>query len=153
MNNTYNYRWTYSGCDEDLGMESSIVSNSSINASSHLGEGYEPWNARHNRHHGKGAWCAGQKAKDEFIQVQFTRVHVIARVSLQRKEKTSPGDTVGKAWVTKFVLAYSEDGVSWSEYSDGNGVTVSVLLTLIDINFDAGGFFRCQNGRNCQSNN
>ena len=126
MNNTYNYRWTYSGCDEDLGMESSIVSNSSINASSHLGEGYEPWNARHNRHHGKGAWCAGQKAKDEFIQVQFTRIHVIARISLQRKEKTSPGDTVGKAWVTKFVLAYSDDGVSWSEYSDGNGVTVSI---------------------------
>ena len=58
--------------------------------------------------------------------MQFTRIHVIARVSLQRKEKTSPGDAVGKAWVTKFVLAYSEDGVSWLEYSDGNGVTVSI---------------------------
>ncbi|XP_022786019.1 uncharacterized protein LOC111326318 [Stylophora pistillata] len=112
----------YKGCDKDLGMESSLVSNNSINASSYLGEGYEPWNARHNRHHGKGAWCAGQKATDEFIQVQFNQIHVIARVSLQKKEKTSPEDTVGKAWVTKFILAYSEDGVSWSEYSDGSGV-------------------------------
>ena len=104
-----------------------MVSNNSINASSYLGEGYEPWNARHNRHHGKGAWCAGQKATDEFIQVQFNQIHVIARVSLQKKEKTSPEDTVGKAWVTKFKLAYSEDGVSWSEYSDGSGVKVSIV--------------------------
>ena len=108
-------------------MESSKVSNASVNASSYLGEGYEPWNARYNRHYGKGAWCASENAKDEFMEVQFTRVHVISQIAIQRKQKTSPDDRVGKAWVTKFVFSYSEDGLSWSEYSDGHGVKVNVV--------------------------
>ncbi|KAL9983324.1 hypothetical protein ACROYT_G005476 [Oculina patagonica] len=112
----------YKGCDEDLGMENSKIPSLSINASSYLGEGYEPWNARYNRHHGSGAWCARDNALGEFIQVQLTRVHVISRVALQRKEKTSPSDAVEKAWVTKFVVSYSEDGSTWSDYSEGSGV-------------------------------
>lgn len=106
-------------------MENSKIPSLSINASSYLGEGYEPWNARYNRHHGSGAWCARDNAPDEFIQVQLTRVHVISRVALQRKEKTSPSEAVEKAWVTKFVLSYSEDGSTWSVYSEGSGVKVS----------------------------
>ena len=109
-------------------MENSKISNASINASSYLGEGYEPWNARYNRHHASGAWCARDNSLDEFIEVQLTRVHIISRIAVQEKLKTSPGDTVGEAWVTKFVLAYSEDGLDWSEYSDNKGVKVSTEL-------------------------
>lgn len=108
-------------------MENSKITDASINASSYLGEGYEPWNARYNRHQGNGAWCARDNVPEEFIQVQLTRVHIISRIAVQGKFKTSPGETVGKAWVTKFVFEYSEDGLTWSEYSDGSaGVVVKV---------------------------
>ena len=107
-------------------MENSKITDAFINASSYLGEGYEPRNARYNRHQGKGAWCARDNVLDEFIQVQLTRVHIISRIGVQGKLKTSPGETVGKAGVTKFVVEYSEDGLTWSEYSDGSGVVAQV---------------------------
>lgn len=105
-------------------MEDSKIPSASINASSYLGEGYEPWNARYNRHYGNGAWCARDNVPDEFIEVQLTRVHVISRIALQRKLKTTLGDAVGKAWVTKFVVAYSLDSSTWSYYYEGGGVKV-----------------------------
>ena len=111
-------------CDGDLGLEISKITNDSITASSHLGEGYEPWNARYNRHYGKGAWCSRDNKRDEFIEVDLKRIHVISRVAVQKKMKTSPDDAVGEAWVTKFVIGYSENGSNWSEYSEGGGVKV-----------------------------
>ena len=107
-------------------MENSKITDASINASSYLGEGYEPWNARYNRHQGKGAWCARDNVPEEFLQVQLTRVHIISRIAVQGKLKTSPSETVGNAWVTKFVVEYSEDGLTWSEYSDESGVVAKV---------------------------
>jgi len=109
-------------CDVDLGMEVSKITNGAITASSHLGKGYEPWNARYNRHYGNGAWCAHDNLNGEYIEVDLKRIHRISRVAVQEKRKTSPGDAVGEAWVQKFVLAYSEDGLSWSEYSEGGSV-------------------------------
>ena len=109
-------------------METSKIANGSITASSHLGEGYGPWNARYNRHQGTGAWCARDNKKDEYIEVDLKRVHVISRVAVQKKLKASPSDAVGEAWVTKFVFAYSTDGSSWSltEYSESSGGGVKV---------------------------
>ena len=61
---------------------------------------------------------------DEYIQVDLVRTHVITRVAIQEKLKTSAKDGVGVAWVTKFVVAYSLDGLNWSDYSEGNPVKV-----------------------------
>lgn len=124
-NNIFNVLWICLGCNDDLGMENSKITDASINASSYLGEGYVPWNARYNRHHGKGAWCARDNVPDEFIQVQLRRVHIISQIAVQGKLKTSPAEPMGKAWVTKFVVDYSENGLTWSEYSDGSGVKVN----------------------------
>lgn len=103
-------------------MEISQIANDSITASSHLGNGYEPWNARYNRHYGNGAWCARDNHRDEFIQVKFKRVHTISHVAVQRKLKISLSDAVGEAWVTKFVIGYSLDGLKWLHYSEEEGL-------------------------------
>ena len=112
-------------CEGGLGMETWKITNVSITASSILGDGYEPQNARYNRHLEKGAWCASENKVDEFIQVDLTRVHIISRIAVQEKLKTSSNDAVGEAWVTKFVVAYGEDGSSWSEYLESSAVKVS----------------------------
>lgn len=107
-----------------MGIETSKITEASITASSNLGTGFEPGNSRYNRHQGSGAWCARENNVDEYIQVDLVRAHVISRVAIQEKLKTSPKDGVGVAWVTKFVVAYSQDGLSWSDYSEGNTVKV-----------------------------
>lgn len=113
----------------------SKILNSFITASSNLGEGYEPWNGRYNRHHGMGAWCARDNKKDEFIEVDLKRVHIISRVAVQEKLKTSTGDSVGQAWVSMFVVHYSEDGLKWSKYSVGGVIKVSSCSRELTIVF------------------
>ena len=62
--------------------------------------------------------------------MDLTRVHVISRVAIQEKMKTSPKDGLGVAWVTEFVIAFSEDGSSWSDYLESHVIKVSVLLLV-----------------------
>ena len=91
--------------EEALGLESGLVTNQQMSASSSLDKDHGPENARLNLAaiRGKtGAWAAETNNKNQFLQVDFWRNVKITKLQTQGYH--------GRAWwVQKYTVFYSAD--------------------------------------------
>ncbi|XP_022804380.1 zinc metalloproteinase-disintegrin-like kaouthiagin-like [Stylophora pistillata] len=95
-------------CVEPLGMQNGEIKDSQITASS-ARKGEPAQNARLNL---KGKyWCAGEKSKSEYLQVDLGEVKTVSKVLIQ-------GRGTWYSWVTGFFLHYSDDGQRWATYTE-----------------------------------
>ncbi|XP_048577892.1 uncharacterized protein LOC5504709 isoform X2 [Nematostella vectensis] len=108
-------------CKEDLGMQTSMISDSSVTASSIRNLGYKPSFARIGRHYGNGAWCAATDAKGEYLQVDLGVLYRVTGVALQAKLKDTQGFV--EAWVKLFKIVHSSDGITWNEHKENGEST------------------------------
>ncbi|XP_032240781.2 uncharacterized protein LOC5515249 isoform X2 [Nematostella vectensis] len=103
-------------CKADLGMQTSLIPDSSVSASSTRNLGYKPSFARIGRHYGNGAWCAANDTLGEYLQVDLGFLHRVTGVALQAKLKDTQGFV--EAWVKLFIIFYSSDGSTWNEHKE-----------------------------------
>ena len=90
--------------EEPLGLESGLVTNQQMTASSSYNKYHGPSNARLNfaAARGKtGAWSAGTNDQNQWLQVDFLRNVKITKFATQGREECC------SQWVTKYKLAYS----------------------------------------------
>ncbi|RMX44841.1 hypothetical protein pdam_00009262 [Pocillopora damicornis] len=97
-----------SDCVEPLGMQNGEIKDSQITASS-AGKNEPAYNARLNLE-GK-SWCAAEKSKSEYLQVDLGEIKTVSKVLIQ-------GKGTWRHWVTGFFLHYSDDGQRWASYSE-----------------------------------
>lgn len=99
-------------CGLALGMESGIIPDGQISASSEWNSGHRAANARLNFIHGSGrtgAWSARRNDQHQWLKVDFGKIAKIEKVATQ-------GRADARQWVTKYTLSYSRDNIFWSHY-------------------------------------
>ena len=92
-------------------METGVVSDGLINASSTLG-------ANHSAHHGRlhfqaGAWSAAINDESQWIQVDL-----IGSSTTVTGVATQGNNDTDSQWVTRYRLRYSDDGVTFRYYKE-----------------------------------
>ena len=98
-------------------MESGLVTKQQMTAYSSYDTNHGPSNARLNlaAARGKtGAWSAGANDENQWLQVDFLRNVKITTFATQGRQDYDQ-------WVTKYKLAYSEDGSSTFQTYQENG--------------------------------
>ena len=110
-------------CIHGLGLENRDIEDSSLTASS---ERYR-YKAVHGRLYHYGSWVASENNVYQWFQVDFRNWTKVTGVAIQ-----GSGSKYWRAsWVTKFKLAYSYDGVFFSDYKeDGDNAKVLLLFSL-----------------------
>jgi len=99
-----------------LGLENNEIPDSSITASSRYSDTYR---ASQGRLYQQGSWIASNRVK-QWFQVDFVNWTKVTGVAIQ-----GCAYWYWKRWVTKFKLAYSYDGVFFSDYKeDGDNAKV-----------------------------
>ena len=104
--------------DEPLGMESGLVLNQHITASSQESRLHAPFNARLNRKKvqgRKGGWSPQTSNINQYLQVDFNQNVKITRFATQGRRDWNE-------WVTSYTLKYSTEGeISFQTYQE-NGI-------------------------------
>ncbi|XP_015762694.1 PREDICTED: lactadherin-like isoform X2 [Acropora digitifera] len=108
-------------CDFVLGMESGLISDLQISASSRWDSNHAPSQARLNYQETtskSGAWAAAHNNDKQWLQV-FLGKTKITRVATQGRNY-NPSWPYGShsQWVTKYKLQYSNDGVTFLYYKE-----------------------------------
>ena len=109
-------------CAYDLGMKSGAIPNAAITASSEFG----PFKAMYGRLDLKtgnghvGAWSALNLIANNWLQVDLGWKHNISHVATQGREDRDE-------WVKSYTLSYSQDDVTFVEYSDQQDSAVNCL--------------------------
>eukprot|EP00058_Branchiostoma_floridae_P027369 XP_002612860.1 hypothetical protein BRAFLDRAFT_67190 [Branchiostoma floridae] len=98
-------------CRDPLGMESGLIPDGSITASSN-NDGSEPFRARLN---GGGFWSPTIADRERWLQVDLSTITRVTGIIIQ-------GNPTGGTWVTLFRLQYSTDGTTWTTYVDSDGL-------------------------------
>ncbi|PFX13518.1 Disintegrin and metalloproteinase domain-containing protein 9 [Stylophora pistillata] len=94
-------------CVDPLGMQSGDIKDNQITASSS-----RPADLPHyGRLHNKKYWCAKEKNKNEYIQVDLGQERTVNSILIQGRGNWYD-------WVTGFFLFYSDDGQRWTGYSE-----------------------------------
>ena len=96
-------------CGLALGMESGIITDNQITASSEWNHNHRAQNGRLNFIAGSGrtgAWSAKKNDQHQWLQVDFGKVAKIDKCATQ-------GRSDSNQWVTKYKLSYSRDGIFW----------------------------------------
>lgn len=99
-------------CGYALGLESGILPDAQIKASSEYNSAHRAANGRINFVAGSGrtgAWSALSNDQKQWLQVDFLKVIKVEKVATQGRSDLDQ-------WVIKYTLSYSRDGVFWSEY-------------------------------------
>ncbi|XP_008326094.1 coagulation factor V isoform X2 [Cynoglossus semilaevis] len=105
------------GCSVPLGMESGLIENRRITASS-VGSHwyYGPWApslARLNRQGAVNAWQAQRSDVKQWLQVELPHIKKITGIITQGAK------TMGtEMYVTSYTLQYSDNGMHWKDYTD-----------------------------------
>ncbi|KAI2660750.1 Coagulation factor V [Labeo rohita] len=122
---SYNFptvRLEYYGCELDgcsvpLGMESGLIKDDQITASSVASSWYSgqwhPWYARLNKQGTVNAWQAKNNDIQPWIQVELKDVKKITGIITQGAKALR-----NEMFVTAYCLEYSEDGKRWTKYTD-----------------------------------
>ncbi|ROL41994.1 Coagulation factor V [Anabarilius grahami] len=122
---SYNYptvRLEYFGCELDgcsvpLGMESGLIKDTQITASSVASSWYSgqwhPWYARLNKQGTINAWQAKNNDIQQWIQVELKDVKKITGIITQGAKSLG-----NEMFVKAYTLEYSEDGKRWTKYTD-----------------------------------
>jgi len=99
--------WTAS-----LGMETRLIKDAQITASSEWGSNHAAIQARLNFKAGggkQGAWSAGSNDANQWIQVALGSYTTLTGIATQGRNGNSQ-------WVTKYQLQYGDDGVNFHYY-------------------------------------
>ena len=103
--------FTISGCTAPLGMENGAISDAQINASSQWDENRPARNARLNfKGNGTFGWTTLRNDQTQWLQVYLGNFSTVTGVATQG----SPDNN--KQWVTKYMIQYSDDGVTLHFY-------------------------------------
>ncbi|XP_068684952.1 EGF-like repeat and discoidin I-like domain-containing protein 3 [Montipora foliosa] len=136
-------------CDFNLGMESGLISDLQIGASSRWDINNGPSQGRLNYKETKskaGAWVAACNDVNQWLQICLGNA-IITRVATQGRNHNSWPHGVHNQWVTKYKLQYSNDGVTFQYYkeqrvvkeftgnSDRDTVVENVLNSPIEMKF------------------
>ena len=116
--------------DWDLGMETFLIPDERISASSELS--YHP--ARDGRLKNlRGAWCADGSHRGEYLQIDLQTPHIICALSTQ-------GHPIWlDEWVTKYTLQSSIDGIRWTNYTENGQVKVRYQVMRSSMTFTTNG--------------
>ncbi|XP_078346432.1 neuropilin-2-like [Oculina patagonica] len=101
-----------SSCKDPLGMESGLIPNSAITASSKYSAAYGPENARLNFEGAAGrygGWVSGKNDHSQWLQVNFGRETQVTGIATQ-------GYHNKMYFVKSYTLQYSHDGSSFQQY-------------------------------------
>lgn len=93
--------------EEALGLESGLITDQQITASSSWNTAHGKQNARLNRQAARGktsAWSAGSNDLNQWLQIDFGRNVKITKLATQGR------NDYGDQWVKSYTLAYSADG-------------------------------------------
>ncbi|KAL9978608.1 hypothetical protein ACROYT_G016144 [Oculina patagonica] len=105
-------------CALPLGLENGQVPDGAFSASSSYNAKYGPARARLNIHSdskGYGAWASKTDDDKQWLQIDFGELVQVTKVATQGRQNSD-------AWVTKYTLSYSVDGMHWAEYKE-NSIT------------------------------
>ena len=98
-------------CEAGLGLESFVIPDSSVTASSTLGLN-KPGNGRlhlYVKSGGGGGWVSGNTRNDSWFQVDFGNWTKVTRISTQGRQDVPQ-------WVKKYRVSYSYDGIFFTDY-------------------------------------
>ena len=101
-------------CTASLGMETRLIKDAQITASSEWDSNHAAIQARLNfkASGGKqGAWSARSNDANQWIQVAFGSYTRLTGIATQ-------GRNANSQWVTKYQLQYSDDGVNFDYYKE-----------------------------------
>lgn len=102
-----------------LGLENNEIHDSSITASSQDSN----YRASKGRLYQQGSWIAYPYGAEQWFQVDFVNRTKVTGVAIQ-----GSGYKDWKLWVSKFKLAYSYDGVFFSDYKEDDDNYTKVLF-------------------------
>ena len=117
---------THIACIAPLGMESETISDAQISASSQLDDNHSARQARlHFKISGikRGGWSALTNDLNQWLQVDLGSYSKVTRVATQ-------GRNAYNEWVTRYRLQYSDDGITFYFYKEGDNSSAKVLLLL-----------------------
>ena len=103
-------------------MEDKRIPDRSITASSEWDHYHGPHNARLNHQSAPpvtGSWSAGTNDLNQWIQADLGELKKVSGVLTQGRNGLP-------AWVTKFIVQYSDNSEIWSNIEDVNGQKVSI---------------------------
>ncbi|XP_078683129.1 uncharacterized protein LOC144917204 isoform X3 [Branchiostoma floridae x Branchiostoma belcheri] len=102
-------------CRYPLGMESGVIPDDSITASSTCCGNHEPYRGRLNGVAGEGAWSVATNTIGEWLQVDLGEMKTVTGTIIQGRYHNYD------QWVTSYKLQYSVDGLSWITYASSDG--------------------------------
>ncbi|CAB1421067.1 unnamed protein product [Pleuronectes platessa] len=109
------------GCSVPLGIESGLIGDHLITASSTATSWYSgPWRpslARLNKQGTINAWQAKYNDRSQWLQVELPQVKKITGIITQGAKSVGT-----EMYVMSYMLQYSNDGVNWNQYTDDEDV-------------------------------
>uniref|UniRef100_A0A671Y3U2 ferroxidase n=1 Tax=Sparus aurata TaxID=8175 RepID=A0A671Y3U2_SPAAU len=110
------------GCSVPLGMESLLIEDHHITASSIASSWYSgPWKpslARLNRQGTINAWQAKYNDMNQWLQVELPQIKKITGIITQGAKSLGT-----EMYVISYSLQYSDNGIHWKHYTDDEGLT------------------------------
>ncbi|CAH3022884.1 unnamed protein product [Porites evermanni] len=103
-------------CDRPLGMKNGRIRSNQITASSSWDRNHGPGNARLHWRKSRarvGAWSTRHNNHYQFLQVYFKRPTRVVKIATQGRQDA-------RQWVTKYFVAYSQDGANFAEYKENS---------------------------------
>ncbi|KAM4557980.1 coagulation factor V isoform 2-T2 [Odontesthes bonariensis] len=114
------------GCSVPLGMESGMIKDNQITASSAgsswYGGSWKPSLARLNQQGTINAWRAKYDNINQWLQVELPQIKKITGIVTQGAK------SMGKEmYVTSYILQYSDNGIHWTRYTDDEDQAVKIF--------------------------
>ena len=106
--------WAAAPCTASLGMETHLIKDAQITASSEWDSNHAAIQARLNFKEGggkRGAWSALSSDSNQWLQVALGSYTKLTGIATQ-------GRNGANEWVTKYQLQYSDDGVNFQYYKE-----------------------------------
>ncbi|XP_073329346.1 coagulation factor V [Pagrus major] len=121
------------GCSVPLGMESGLIEDLRITASSIASSWYSgPWKpslARLNRQGTINAWQAKHNDMNQWLQVELPQIKKITGIITQGAKSLGT-----EMYVISYSLQYSDNGIHWKHYTDDEGLPFKTFLGNTDNN-------------------
>ncbi|KAL9957484.1 hypothetical protein ACROYT_G039122 [Oculina patagonica] len=100
---------TCDGCQDALGMESGVITDEQITASSKWNDYHAAVQGRLHNTEQHGSWSARTNDANRWLQIDLIGQYIVTRVATQ-------GSNEHKEWVTKYKLQYGDDGDNFQYY-------------------------------------
>ncbi|XP_015759659.1 PREDICTED: epithelial discoidin domain-containing receptor 1-like [Acropora digitifera] len=117
-------------CEQDsLGLENNVlIPDSWLTSSSTLNSNTPAKNGRLNYTAGQ-SWCASSSDNSPYLEIHLQILHIICAVSTQ-------GNHQADQWVKTFSLQSSTDGITWTNYTEDDQVSVKIVTKWIKLGLE-----------------